>query len=50
MNDPIIKQTTAAQNGDIYVLSGNAWYTMTGGISATETMIADLNQYIIKLN
>lgn len=49
MNDPIIKQTTAAKNGDIYVLSGNAWYTMTGGISATEAMISDLNKYISKL-
>ncbi|NMA66310.1 MAG: ABC transporter substrate-binding protein [Clostridiaceae bacterium] len=48
MKDPIIKQTTAAQNGDIYVLSGNAWYTMTGGISATETMISDLNQFLNK--
>ncbi len=46
MNDPIIKQTNAAKNGDIYILSGNAWYTMTGGISATEAMIEDLNQFI----
>lgn len=48
MKDPIIKQTTAAQNGDIYVLTGNAWYTLTGGVTATETMISDLNQFLSK--
>jgi len=48
MNDPVIKQTTASKNGDIYVLSGNAWYTMTGGITATETMISDLRQFLDK--
>ncbi|MFV0413897.1 MAG: ABC transporter substrate-binding protein [Oscillospiraceae bacterium] len=48
INDPVIAKTTAAQNGDIYVLSGNAWYTMTGGFTATETMIADINQYLDK--
>lgn len=50
LNDPIIKQTRASQNGDIYVLSGDAWYTMTGGFNSVETMIADINQYIKKLN
>ena len=49
LNDPIIKQTQAAVNGDIYILSGDAWYTMTGGISATEVMISDIKQYIDKL-
>jgi iron complex transport system substrate-binding protein len=48
MNDPIIARTKAAENGDIYVLTGDAWYTMTGGFSAAEAMIADLNQYIGK--
>ncbi|KPU45200.1 putative ABC transporter solute-binding protein YclQ precursor [Oxobacter pfennigii] len=50
MNDPIIKQTQAAKNGDIYVLTGDAWYTMTGGITAAERMVEDINQYISKLN
>ena len=48
MEDPVIKQTNASINGDIYVLTGDAWYTMTGGFTAIETMIADLNQYIQK--
>ncbi|MDR2421691.1 MAG: ABC transporter substrate-binding protein [Oscillospiraceae bacterium] len=48
INDPIIARTNAAQNGDIYVLTGDAWYTMTGGFSAAEAMISDLNQYIAK--
>lgn len=50
MKDLIIGKSTASQNGDIYVLSGDAWYTMTGGFSAAEAMIADINQYIEKLN
>ena len=49
MNDPIIKQTNAAQNGNIYVLTGDAWYTMTGGFTAVESMISDLNQFISTL-
>lgn len=50
INDPIIAKTQAALNGDIYVLSGDAWYTITGGLSAVETMIDDINQYLDKLN
>jgi len=50
MNDPIIRQTQAAINGDVYVLTGNAWYTMTGGFTAVETMISDINQYISNLD
>lgn len=50
MKDPIIAKTQAAINKQIYVLTGDAWYTMTGGFSATESMIADLNQYISTLN
>jgi iron complex transport system substrate-binding protein len=49
-NDPVIAKTKAAANGDIYVLSGDAWYTMTGGFSATETMIADLSKYLNRLD
>ena len=44
MSDPNIMQTTAAQNGNIYLLTPDAWHTMTGGFSATETMIEDLKQ------
>jgi iron complex transport system substrate-binding protein len=48
-NDPIIRRTKASQNGDIYVLTGDAWYTMTGGFSAARRMIEDIEQYINKL-
>lgn len=45
LNDSIIARTEAAKNGNIYVLSGNAWYTMTGGFASAEAMIADISQY-----
>ncbi|MDR2267356.1 MAG: ABC transporter substrate-binding protein [Christensenellaceae bacterium] len=45
MADEVIKQTEAYKNGHIYVLSGNAWYTMTGGFTAAEAMVADLQKY-----
>ncbi|MDR0446177.1 MAG: ABC transporter substrate-binding protein [Oscillospiraceae bacterium] len=50
INDPIIARTRAAVAGDIYVLTGDAWYTMTGGFSAAEAMISDISQYIEKLD
>jgi iron complex transport system substrate-binding protein len=50
LKDPIIAKTQAAASGDIYVLTGDAWYTMTGGFSAAEAMIADISKYIDKLN
>lgn len=50
LKDPIIARTHAALNSDIYVLTGDAWYTMTGGFTAVETMLADLNQYIDTLS
>lgn len=49
MNDAIIKETNAAKTGNIYTLTGDAWYTMTGGFSSAERMIADINQFISKL-
>jgi iron complex transport system substrate-binding protein len=49
LNDPIIQKTNASLSGDIYILTGDAWYTMTGGFSAAERMIEDINQYIVKL-
>ncbi len=46
MNDPIISQTDAAASGNIYTLTGDAWYTMTGGFTSAERMIEDINQFI----
>ena len=50
MADSIIQSTSAAQNGHIYVLQGNAWYTVTGGLGALDTMIANIMEYVYKLN
>lgn len=50
LSDPIIQRTTTAKEGHIYVLHGAAWYTMTGGFTSAETMIADLNQYFDSLD
>ena len=44
--DTIIQNTSAFQNDHIYVLEGNAWYTVTGGLSALDTMIANIMEYV----
>jgi len=46
MADSIIGNTSAAQNGNIFVLEGNAWYTVTGGFSATQTKIANIMEFV----
>ena len=46
MADSIIQNTAAAQNGNIFVLEGNAWYTVTGGFAATETKIANIMRFV----
>lgn len=48
-NDEIIKQTQAAKDGNIYKLSGDQWYTFTGGLRAVRTMINDIKQYTDQL-
>jgi iron complex transport system substrate-binding protein len=44
--DPIVAQTTAAQNGNIIALDPTSWYTITGGFGAARQMIADLMEYL----
>jgi len=46
MADSIIQNTTAAQNGHVYVLHGNPWYTVTGGLGALDSMIANITEFI----
>ncbi|MCL2841058.1 MAG: ABC transporter substrate-binding protein [Defluviitaleaceae bacterium] len=46
MADSIIQNTSAYQNGHIYVLEGNAWYTVTGGFSAIDTKIANIMAFV----
>ena len=43
--DSIIQSTAAFQNNRIYILEGNAWYTVTGGLTALDTMIANVMAY-----
>ncbi|MDR0697580.1 MAG: ABC transporter substrate-binding protein [Christensenellaceae bacterium] len=47
--DASIQQTEAYKNDNIYLLTGEAWYTMTGGFTAAERMIEDINQYFDSL-
>lgn len=50
MNDASVQRTTAAQNGHIYFLTPDAWHTTTGGFSATQGMIDDINQFLDNLD
>ncbi|MDR0752193.1 MAG: ABC transporter substrate-binding protein [Christensenellaceae bacterium] len=45
IGDTVIKQTKAFKNNNIYLLTGESWYTMTGGFTAADRMIANINQY-----
>lgn len=46
LTDPIVAQTTAAQNGNIIFLNPTAWYIITGGFGAARQMIDDLMAYL----
>lgn len=50
MADSIIQNTAAAQNGHIYVLQGNPWYTVTGGLGALDTKISNIMEFVNTLN
>ncbi len=45
-HNPLLKQTQAALNQQIYALDPIAWYITTGGFKATMTMIQDMNQVL----
>ncbi|MCL2559552.1 MAG: ABC transporter substrate-binding protein [Turicibacter sp.] len=45
-SDPIIAETSAAQNDAIIALDPTSWYTITGGFGATRQMIADMMNYL----
>lgn len=46
MADSIIQSTTAAGEGHIYVLQGNQWYTLLGGLGALDIMIANVMMFV----
>ncbi|MDR3186404.1 MAG: ABC transporter substrate-binding protein [Christensenellaceae bacterium] len=48
LDNATIKATDAYKSENIYVLTGEAWYTMTGGFTATTRMISDINQFLNK--
>lgn len=43
-NNPLVNSTPAAQNKKIVYITPNAWYISGGGITATQTMIADIDK------
>lgn len=45
-NEPLLKGLNAVKNNRIYNLNAEAWYTVTGGIKATEQMINDVTAFI----
>jgi iron complex transport system substrate-binding protein len=44
LDNEIVRQTTAAQNGQIIYLDPTAWYVVFGGIDTTKIMIDDVLQ------
>ena len=45
-SDPIVAQTSAGQNDNIFALDPTSWYTITGGFGAARQMIDDLMMYL----
>jgi iron complex transport system substrate-binding protein len=43
-NNPLVNSTPAAQNKKIVYINPNAWYISGGGVTATQTMIADIDK------
>jgi len=44
--DSIIQSTSAAQNGHIYILQGNPWYTATGGLTSLDIKISNIMSFV----
>lgn len=42
MENPLVKMLKAYRNGNIYYLSSEVWYTASGGLDGTKTMIGDI--------
>lgn len=47
--DPSVAEVNAIKNGHVYQLDPTSWYTVSGGITATEQMIADIMVFINKV-
>jgi iron complex transport system substrate-binding protein len=48
LENDLVKRTDAFKKGRIVYLSSDAWYLAEGGITATDTMIADLEKGVLK--
>lgn len=48
LKDPILSDMLAIKNNLVFDLNAEAWYTVTGGISATKQMIKDVSAFINK--
>ena len=48
LEDPILSDVYAIKNNLVFDLNAEAWYTVTGGISATKQMIKDVSAFINK--
>jgi len=44
--DPIIQRTAAFENGHIYALYPQEWYTVVGGFGSAHQMIADMMRFV----
>lgn len=47
-DNPIVKSTKAAQNGNIIFLDSVVWYTASGGLKSTEIMLNEVEKSINK--
>lgn len=48
--EPQFKALDAFKSGNVFVLDGPSWYTVTGGFNSTRQMIADVQKYIDHLS
>lgn len=45
LNDPLVKTLSSYENNQIFPLSAQAWYTVSGGFTSTRQMILDIDQF-----
>lgn len=50
MENEIVMKTNAYQNGNIVYLTPDVWYLAEGGITATDTMVKDLENAVLNKN
>ena len=46
LDNPLVRGTTAYRNGRVAYLSSAAWYLASGGLQASDTMFADIEQVL----